>query len=62
MKLHILIIAKELLNPMRPVSPEVVDNDVNLLAARLVRHNIGQKRNEFLDRVAGYRRTNDIAS
>ena len=51
--MNVRVIAKELLNPARFVSREIVGNDVNLFAAALVRYHIRQEGDEFLAGVVG---------
>ena len=54
------MITQELMNPPSFMAREIIGNDVNLFAARLVCHHVGQKRHEFFARVPWRRRADDF--
>jgi hypothetical protein len=62
MQMNVFMVTKELLNPPRFMSGEVVSNDVNLFATRLLHDEGGKKGDELLARMTRRRGAKDLSS
>ena len=61
-QMNVFVVTKELLNPPRFMSGEVVSNDVNLFATRLLHDEVRKKGDELLARVTRRRGAKDLSS